>query len=200
MKITKHLSKSSTILVDKFNICSIRYLYYLEKVKKTTFSDSTEYINMLDFIKREMNNQDSSILILKFVMQKLEKFAETYDVDVEITDDFKIIYFISLYFLRENSYCKEQEAKKIILVILHQVMCATLLAYEPKIILDKLDQFIRKHDYDKFYEEYGDIGYYHMIKSIYFMQRYNATSLMDKDILESGTFVASYFKEFVEYE
>lgn len=188
------LSSLSATLIDKFNICIVRYLYQLEKVEKSTITEENGYLKILDIVKDKLNNQNDSVYILKFVMQKLEKFANTYDVDVEVTDDFKILYFISLYFLIEDELCKNEKSKKIILVVLHQVMCATLLAYEPKIILDKLDQFIRHHEYEKFYEEYGDIGYYHTIKSIYLMQQYNAGLFLDKDVLESDSLVASYFR------
>lgn len=188
------MSEQSTILINKFNLCCIRYLHYLEKVEKTVLLDSDGYIDILKIVRDKINNQNDSYIILKFVMQKLVKFADTYDVDVEVTDDFKIIYFISLYFLLEDDDVKHNASKKIILLVMHQVMCSTLLAYEPKIILDKLDQFIRRHSWDKFYEEYGDIGYYHTIKSIYFMQEYNAISLIDKDEIKSNSIVASYFK------
>ena len=76
-------------------------------------------------------------------------------------------------------------------------MCSSLLSYEPKIILDKLKLFIQKNTYEKFYEEYGDIGYYHIIKSIYLMQEISAKVLVNQEKLDDdseNTIVTAYFK------
>jgi len=188
------LLKPSQLLIKKFNICLERYYYYISEIEKSVDANDIETIEVLKHIKTIIKSDEQSYFLLESVMDKLGKFSETYNVDIENIDDFKLVYFIAYHLLEEDEFCKDKDEKKIILEVLHLIMCKTLLVYEPESILNKVKLFIQNSSFDKFKEEYGDIGYYHMIKSTYLMQKASARLLMDETILESeNSLIASYF-------
>ncbi len=194
-----NLSTDTKTLIDKFNICLDRYDYYIKSVEQETFKfgNQTEYKRLIDILKNKINSEEENIKILEFALDKLEAFSDTYNVNVKIIDDFKLVYFIALYFLWEDEDFNDETIleNNIILIVLHRVMCTTLLAYEPLPILNKLEEFIKKNPYSRFKDEYGDIGYYHMIKSIYLMQELNVKAFISDDDLQKDDLILSYFKE-----
>ena len=188
------LLKPSQLLIKKFNICLERYCYYISEIEKSVDANDIETIEVLKHIKTIIKSDEQSYFLLESVIDKLGKFSETYNVNIENIDDFKLVYFIAYHLLEEDEFCKDKDEKKIILEVLHLIMCKTLLVYEPESILNKVKLFIQNSSFDKFKEEYGDIGYYHMIKSTYLMQKASARLLMDETILESeNSLIASYF-------
>lgn len=196
---TINLSTDSKTLIDKFNICLDRYDYYIKDIEHEAFDfgNQTEYKRLIDILKNKINSEEENIKILEFALDKLEAFSDTYNVNVKIIDDFKLVYFIALYFLWEDEDFNDETIleNNLILIVLHKVMCTTLLAYEPMPILNKLEEFIKKNPYKRFKDEYGDIGYYHMVKSIYLMQELNVKAFISEDDLQKDDFILSYFKD-----
>lgn len=168
-------------------MCIIRYK---NKINTTPLKNDFSTENNNNKILKKLNDEQENIL--KFIIDKLTCFGKTYNVDIEIIDDFKITYFIALYFLKSNY---DNSLKKLILVILHEIMCDSLISYEPKIMLEKLKTFINNNSVDKFTEEYGDIGYYHTIKAIYLMQKTSAKLLIDENNISDDSIVGKYFKD-----
>lgn len=188
------LTESSKSLVDIFNICLANYNYYINKTKDNLIDNDSKYFEILGTLKIKINTEEYTINLLEYVIEKLSAFSNLYNVDISKFDDMKINYFISLYFLEEDKeYCNLCE-KKIILVVLHKIMSSTLLSYEPKIMLDKLKLFIHKNSYDTFHSEYGEIGYYHMMKSIYLMQKVSAELLIDDTKRVNDNWIIHYLK------
>jgi len=195
---TPQLSDKSNELLIKFNICIERYVYYIKQVKNDYLStDKIIYIERLNTLERKISSTSETLKILKFSAEKLEKFSDTYNVDVSIIDDIKLVYFIALYFLREDEEFNDKTMleNNIILIVLHKIMCTTLLAYEPIPILEKLEEFICNNTYKKFEEEYGDIGYYHMIKSIFLMQELGVKAFMNEESLKRDDVISTYFND-----
>lgn len=194
------LTESSQLFIDKFNICIARYIYYINELDKELLIHLEDNVAILEELNRRLESEEENVKLLDFVIDKLKKFSKLYDVDIENIDDFKITYFIALSFI-EDQFFTDDKSKKIILVVLHRIMCSSLLAYEPNIILDKLKLFIQRNSYQKFYEEYGDIGYYHTIKSIYLMQEISAKTLINEEELNNqSTVISNYFKRINSYE
>lgn len=186
-------------IIIKFNICTD---WYVEKILEFQINESdfiasnSDYVSILEIMKTKLLSEEHAKQILLYVVEKLNKFSTTYDVNVRKNiDDYKLIYFIAYYFFREEPYTRQRPSSNIVLIILHQLMRKLLIAQEPSVILNKLDRFFRCHSYAKFEEEYGDIGYYHTIKSIYLMQKvsYQEMILEEKIVLEDA-FMATYFE------
>ncbi len=196
-------------LVTKYNVCVFWYIREIEKflnedlklvLKETEYNKDSEikYREILTYIKNTLDSEDFTIKknILQFVKSTLGKFSDTYDVNVMMNiDDFKIIYFISLYFVRENEITKNKKELNILFYILHKLFCHLLITQKPLVILNKFNRFFLTHDYFKIKDEYGDIGYYHTIKSIYLMQKEIFEDLIINGGLDmKDPFIMNYLK------
>lgn len=189
-------------LIAKYNICInlyIEQIKLMEKKEVEFFTENPQHYETLMYIKNQLSSSDKKKKkeIFEFVKNTLGSFSETYDVQVMFNiDDYKIIYFITLYFVREDKKIKHDNKLNILFLTLHQIFCRLLISPKPLVILKKFNRFFRVHNYQKIKDEYGDIGYYHIMKSIYLMQKEIYKDLISKDILiTDDAFLVNYFKE-----
>lgn len=189
-------------LITKYNICVKWYLAQIDLVEKTEsdfLSEKEGYSEILTYVKSVLLTKDveKEKELFNFVRETLGRFSTTYDVNVvNNIDDFKLIYFLTLYFVRDDKFTKGREELNILFFVLHKIFCRLLIIREPSVILNKLDRFFRLYGYSKIKVEYGDIGYYHTMKSVYLMQKETYRYLIEKNIIvPEESFVADYFQK-----
>lgn len=185
--------------ITKYNICVLWYIQKIEEVlsqEQDFISQNSEYSEILTHVKNTLNSNDETTNkeIFQFVKETLGKFSNTYDINVMINvDDFKILYFITLYFVREDQTTKGRKALNVLFFTLHKLFCHLLIAEKPSIMLEKFDRFFKSYNYEKIKNEYGDIGYYHAIKSIYLMQKEVYEDLIKNNVFSlKDPFIMNY--------